>query len=93
MIERDISSYNNEKPDILKLNKDISMAQKQVIEHYRKIKLFGFLPLYGRIQRGGKKSWRIFGLPIFTIRRFENNITTKYYILGLPIMKVSKKQI
>lgn len=69
------------------------MAKQNVIKHSRTIKLFCILPIYGWTQRGGKKSWKILGLPVFTIRRFENKITTKYYILGLPIMKVSKKLV
>lgn len=69
------------------------MVKQNVIEHSRKIKLFCILPIYGWTQRGGKKSWKILGLPVFTIRRFENNITTKYYSFGLPLMKVSKKLV
>ena len=56
-----------------------------------KIKLFGFLPLYGHKQIGGRNVWKIFGLPIFKIRKMANGVTTKYYILGIPVLKVSKK--
>ena len=69
------------------------MTNQDVIKHSYTIKLFCILPIYGWVQRGGKKTWKILGLPVFTIRRFENNITTKYYSFGLPLMKVSKKVI
>ena len=67
------------------------MAKKNVIKHSRTFKLFCILPIFGWVQRGGKKTWKILGLPVFTIRRFENNITTKYYTFGVPLMKVSTK--
>ena len=56
-----------------------------------KISLFGFLPLYGHKKVCGREQWKFLGLPIFKIRKMSNGITTKYYILGLPMMKVSKK--
>jgi len=67
------------------------MAKQNAIKHSRTIKLFCILPIYGWVQCGGKKTWKVLGLPVFTIRRFENNITTKYYTFGIPLMKVSKK--
>ncbi|MBQ9271153.1 MAG: hypothetical protein IJ218_02670 [Alphaproteobacteria bacterium] len=62
-----------------------------MVKHSRKVKLFGFLPIYGWTQRNGRKTWKICGLPIWTVRRLANNITVKYYCLGIPLMKVSKK--
>ena len=55
------------------------------------IKLFFCWCLYGWEQYGGRKVWKIFGLPIFKRRIYANGITRKYYILGLPVMKVSRK--
>ena len=69
------------------------MSEKKAVNRYRKIKLFGFLPIYGWAIRGGRKTWRVLGLPVFTRRKFDNKITTKYYILGIPVMKVSKKLV
>ena len=69
---------------LLKIRKDLDAM---------KISLFGFLPLYGHKKVGGREQWKLFGLPIFKIRKMANGITTKYYILGLPVMKVSRKKI
>lgn len=66
---------------------------KNAERHSRTIKLFGFFPLYGWIWQGGRKTWKLFGLSIFTVRRFANGVTTKYYILGVPVMKVSRKMV
>ena len=67
------------------------MSTKPVVKHSKTIKLFCLIPLFGWATRGGKKTWKILGLPIFTRRKYENKITTKYYILGIPVVKVSKK--
>lgn len=64
-----------------------------VEKHSKIIKLFCLIPIYGWKQRGGRKVWKILGLPIFKIRKMSNGITTKYYILGLPVMKVSRKTL
>lgn len=69
------------------------MKKDIVVKHSKTIKLFCILPICGWKQCGGKKTWKILGLPIFTCRKYENKITTKYYILGIPVMKVSKKSI
>ena len=64
----------------------------QVEQHLRAIKLFFFLPLYKWEQYGGKETWSILWLPIFKRRRFANGITTKYYILGIQVLKISRKE-
>ena len=64
-----------------------------VEKHSKTIKLFCLIPIYGWKQRGGRKVWKILGLPVFKIRKMSNGITTKYYILGLPVMKVSRKTL
>lgn len=66
----------------------VPLKPLKLIRYY---KLFNFIPLFSRIQRGGRRVWKILGLPLWKIRRFENNITTKYYLCGLPFIKVSKK--
>ena len=40
---------------------------------------------------GGRKVWKVLGLPIFKIRKMSNGITTKYYIFNIPVMKISRK--
>jgi len=69
------------------------MVKQNIEKKSRSIKLFFLLPLYSCKCRGGKTVWSILGLPIFKKRKMENGITTKYYILGLPVMKVSRKTV
>lgn len=69
------------------------MSKDTIATHSKTIKLFGILPVYGWKQRGGRKTWTVLGLPVFKRRRFENKITTKYYVLGIIVMKVSRKTI
>ncbi len=57
-----------------------------------KLNLFGFLPLYERKQVGGRKVYKFLGLPVFKVRKMANGITTKYYVLGLPVLKISRKK-
>ena len=56
-------------------------------------KLFNFLPIFSYKRVGGRNQWKIFGLPIFKMRHMANGITSKYYILGIPVLKVSKKSV
>lgn len=63
-------------------------VQSKIIYQY---KLFGFLPLCNAVQIGGIMRVYVLGLPIFKMRRMPNGITTKYYILTIPLLKVSKK--
>jgi hypothetical protein len=58
-----------------------------------KLYLFGFLPFLKYKQTNGRYQWKIFGLPIFKTRHMANAITTKYYIFGLPVLKISRKKI
>ncbi len=69
------------------------MSKDTIATHSKTIKLFGILPIYGWSTRGGRKTWTALGLPVFKRRRFENKITTKYYVLGIIVMKVSRKTI
>lgn len=57
----------------------------------RTIKLFSFLPLYGWVQLPTQKVWKIFGIPFLCRQVRANGRIHKYYLLGLPLMKVSKK--
>lgn len=55
------------------------------------IKLFNFIPVYNYTKRAGKVVYKVLGIPFWKVRHIENNITTKYYFLGIPFIKVSKK--
>ena len=55
------------------------------------MKLFFFFPLFSLVQINGKSVYKIFGIPVLKKRKMANSITTKYYLLGIPFIKVSKK--
>ena len=55
------------------------------------IKLFSCIPLCSVKLRDGKSVYKIFGIPVLKKRKMANGITTKYYLLGLPLLKVSRK--
>ena len=69
------------------------MVKQNIEKKFRSIKLFFLFPLYSRECYEGKTVWNILGLPILKKRRMENGITTKFYILGLPVMKLSRKTV
>ncbi len=58
-----------------------------------KLKLFCFLPIYGHKESPTKREWRIFGIPMWIIRRrSENSKNRNYYLFGiLRMMKISQK--
>ena len=56
------------------------------------IRLFSFLPIYTRLIINGRTVYKILGLSVFKIRKFQNGITTKYYLFNVPIVKSSKKK-
>lgn len=78
---------NNELISEIINKKNRALIKKQTVS----VKLFNFIPVYNRTNRAGKTVYKIFGIPLWKIRRMENNITTKYYLLGIPFIKVSKK--
>lgn len=96
-LARSFNEYKHDKQfrqnlaQVLGINIEEDTMTNYVEKHSRAIKLFFFLPIYGWKQRGGRKTWKILGLPVFTRRQMSNGITTKYYILGIPVMKVSNK--
>ena len=56
-------------------------------------KLLGFLTLLKGVHRGCRTRYKLFGiLPFFSVLKKKNKITTKYYLFGLPVMKISKKE-
>lgn len=52
--------------------------------------LFNFLPFVSCKIKPTKEIWRIFGIPFFKIR-YKSAVTTKYYLLGMPLFKVTRK--
>ncbi|MBR2137400.1 MAG: glycosyltransferase family 4 protein [Alphaproteobacteria bacterium] len=67
-----------------------TQAKKSAHTYIVTVKLFNFLPLFGYKRIGGRRQWKIFGLPILKIRKMDDAIITKYYILGLPVVKAYK---
>lgn len=62
--------------------------------HYNyKVKLFCILPLYGHKESETKREWRIFGIPVWTIRKRHNySRTINHYLLGfLRVLKIHQK--
>ena len=55
------------------------------------LKLFKVLPIASFRHSGGKKVWKIFGLPVLKKRMTNNGTTTKYYILGINLLQLNKK--
>ena len=73
------------------LHKFLSTYEKYTKETPEKqvntYKLFNFLPILTVKQRGGRKTYKTLGLPIWTIRKMADGLTTKCYFCGLPILK------
>lgn len=55
-----------------------------------KYTLFGWIPLWNYKRIGGRKVWKILGLPILKIRKMSDKNILKYYILGCPVLKIVK---
>lgn len=54
-------------------------------------KLFGFIPVYGWKSKDDKKVWKIFGISVLKCRKKPAGDVIKYYILGIPVMKIKRK--
>lgn len=95
----------NEYPEILdKLDKmegqiekitsnEIVKLKKHEPKHLVIFKLFNCIPLITYRKCGGKKVWKFFGVPVWKIRKKSDNVTTKYYFCGIPLVKYSNKFI
>ncbi|MBQ9271915.1 MAG: glycosyltransferase family 2 protein [Alphaproteobacteria bacterium] len=75
--------------DLFYSDKYKEIKQKSMVKRTYKVKLLFFIPLYTKDVRGGKTVWKICGLPLLKRRKMENGVTTKYYILGVPFLKIS----
>lgn len=67
------------------------MKMQNADKHFYTVKLFFFLPIYGWKKVGGRTVWKILGVPFLKRRCMENGITKKYYIFGVPFIKISDK--
>ncbi len=54
--------------------------------------LFGFIPIFSHKRRGQKRLYKLLGLPFFKIRKIHYGRTSKYYILNIPVLQISKKE-
>lgn len=55
------------------------------------VKLFSFIPLFQYEKYSNKQKYKIFNATVFKIKRMGNGITVKYYILGVPVLKLSRR--
>lgn len=93
--KNDIQLQNvlKEYPEILdKLDKliykqNLKLPNKSITYY----KLFNFITFFIYKKRGGNQVWKIFGLPIWRIRKIAVNNIIKYYLLGLPICLIEQK--
>ena len=74
----------------LLIKKKKSIKPVKITKKESSIKLFNFIPIATFKQRGGKKVWKILGLPVWK-KRTADNKNIKYYLFGLPIIKLNKK--
>ena len=61
-----------------------------VVTHSRIVKLFAFLPIYGWKEHGTKKKWKFLGITVLLRRKKANGNIVKYYLLGVPFIKIRK---
>ena len=61
--------------------------QKSLNKSKHSLKLFGFITLFSVKQRNGKAVYYVLGLPVWKIRRMENDNMIKYYLFGIPLLR------
>ncbi len=74
------------------IDAQLSKPAKKKEAYKKSFKLFNFLPLCAYNKQNGRQVWRIFGIPVWKIRKMENKITSKYYLFGIPVMKISVRK-
>ncbi len=65
----------------------IENQNKSVAKDKQTLKLFGFIPLLSIKRRGGKTAYYFLGMPIWKIRRMENEKLIKCYLFNFPILR------
>lgn len=66
--------------------------ESDMLKSSQSFKLLFFLPICGWNEIGGKKVWKILGIPVFKRRIMAKDNSIKYYVCGLPLIKICKKQ-
>ena len=80
--------------DIKKIKQKNLITAKQVKKkNYKRttVKLFSFLPICSKITKETSQTFKVLGISVFTVKKYTNGMTYKYYLLGIPILKVSRK--
>lgn len=67
------------------------MKLADVETYVHKMKLFFFLSFFSWKEQGEFKVWYICGIPVMKRLTFYDGMTTKYYLFGLPFIKISHK--
>lgn len=67
-----------------------SSAKPEPKKYAVSFKIFKYIALYTHKKRGGNQVWKILGLPIWRKRKFSDNQTIKYYLLGIPLFEIAK---
>lgn len=71
--------------------KNVSQGINCRVRNTVSYKLFSFFPIYSKKAKNGKIYYSWFGIPLLKIRKMADEITTKYYVLGLPILQLRKR--
>lgn len=87
----------NEYPEIKdKLDKNILKNKKTSAPKMQKTAIFyrilKYIPLFTYKRRGGNQVWKVFGLPVWRVRRIPDIKTVKFYLFGLPLLSCYKKK-
>ena len=61
------------------------------MRHQKVTKLFCLIPIFGWKEKNSCKVWKILGLPVLKSRKVSGDKTVKYYVFGIPFIKLSKK--
>lgn len=69
----------------------VKPAQPKPTKYMLSYKFFKYIPFYTYKKRGGNQVWKIFGLPIWRVRKIADSVAVKYYLLGLPLFEIEEK--
>ena len=50
-------------------------------------KLFDVIPLLTYQKRGGNQVWKVWGIPVWRVRKIANTDITKFYLFEIPLIK------
>lgn len=87
------ASWVNDENYTFLTTKHIEKEKVQIVKRsVLSYKLFSFVPIYSRKVKNGRINYSIFNIPLFKVRKMSDNFTTKYYILGLLVLQIRKRQ-